>query len=240
MNSGERGSSVVHITTTRVGSLPRGPELTPLLLARAAGKPYDAAEFDRVVFAAVDDGVARQVAAGVSVVSDGELGEVGYSTYMIERLSDFGGHIDRKPAADLAEVPDLARTLSVMMGSQDFVRASCIGPVKLVSLEPPHDDIRRFKAALAKHAAPDTEAFMNAASPGLITAFQVNRHYPSHEAYLADLADAMREEYETIVAAGFTLQLDYPDLAMSRHTGYQDLSEAEFLKVAAARSGVAA
>jgi 5-methyltetrahydropteroyltriglutamate--homocysteine methyltransferase len=225
---------MVRTKTTHVGSLPRGPELTPLLLARDAGKPYDAAEFDRVVAAAVDDGVARQVAAGVSVVSDGELGKVGYSTYMIERLSGFGGHIDRKPAADLAEVPELAKKLSVMMGSQDFVRASCIGPVKLVSLEPLHDDIRRFKAALARHATTETEAFMNAASPGLITAFQVNRHYPSHEAYLADLADAMREEYETIVAAGFYLQLDCPDLAMSRHTGYQDMSEAEFIKIAAA------
>jgi len=187
-----------------------------------------------VVSTAVVDGVARQVAAGVSVVSDGELGKVGYSTYMIERLSGFGGHIDRKPAADLAEVPELAKKLSAIMGSQEFVRASCIGPVKLITLEPLHDDIRRFKAALDKHAAPETEAFMNAASPGLITAFQVNRHYPSHEAYLADLADAMREEYETIVNAGFYLQLDCPDLAMSRHTGYQEMSEAEFLKIAAA------
>lgn len=222
------------IKTTHVGSLPRGNELTPLLLARDKGEPYDAAEFDRVVSAAVDEAVRHQVEAGVSVVSDGELGKVGYSTYMIERLSGFGGHIDRKPAADLAEVPDLAKKLSVMMGSQEFVRASCIGDVRLVSLQPLHDDIRRFRAALDKHAGPDTEAFMNAASPGLITAFQVNRHYPSHEAYLAALVDAMREEYETIVAAGFYLQLDCPDLAMSRHTGYQDMSEADFLKVAAA------
>jgi 5-methyltetrahydropteroyltriglutamate--homocysteine methyltransferase len=222
------------IKTTHVGSLPRGDELTPLLLARDKGEPYDAAEFDRVVSAAVDAGVKAQVEAGVSVVSDGELGKVGYSTYMIERLSGFGGHIDRKPAADLAEVPDLAKKLSVMMGSQEFVRASCIGPVRKVTLQPLHDDIRRFRSALDKHAAPDTEAFMNAASPGLITAFQVNRHYPSHEAYLADLADAMREEYETIVAAGFYLQLDCPDLAMSRHTGYQDLTDEEFVKVAAA------
>ena len=223
-----------HIKTTHVGSLPRGDELTPLLLARDAGKPYDAAEFDRVVSAAVDDAVRQQVAAGVSVVSDGELGKVGYSTYMIERLSGFGGHTDRKAAADLAEVPELTRKLSAIMGSQDFVRASCIDEVKLVTLEPLHDDIRRFKAALANHAAPTTEAFMNAASPGLITAFQVNRFYPSHEAYLAALVDAMREEYETIVNAGFYLQLDCPDLAMSRHTGYQDMSDAEFLKVAAA------
>jgi 5-methyltetrahydropteroyltriglutamate--homocysteine methyltransferase len=119
------------------------------------------------------------------------------------------------------------------MGSQEFTRASCIGPVKLVTLDPLHEDIARFKAALA--AGKDSgRAFMNAASPGLITAFQVNRHYPSHEAYLADLVDAMREEYETIVAAGFDLQLDCPDLAMSRHTGYQEASEEEFLKIAAA------
>lgn len=225
---------MAHIKTTHVGSLPRGEELTPLLLARDAGKPYDAAEFDAKVGAAVADAVRQQVDAGVSIVSDGELGKVGYSTYMIERLSGFGGHIDRKPAADLAEVPGLAKKLAAIMGAQEFVRASCIGPVKLVTLQPLHDDIRRFRAALDLHAAPETQAFMNAASPGLITAFQVNRHYPSHEAYLADLADAMREEYETIVNAGFFLQLDCPDLAMSRHTGYQDLSEAEFLKVAAA------
>ncbi|WP_333837232.1 cobalamin-independent methionine synthase II family protein [Novosphingobium sp.] len=225
---------MAHIKTTHVGSLPRGEELTPLLLARDAGQPYDAADFDAKVGAAVSEAVRQQVAAGVSVVSDGELGKVGYSTYMIERLSGFGGHIDRKPAADLAEVPQLAKKLSAIMGSQEFVRASCIAPVRKVTLQPLHDDIRRFRAALDAHAAPDTEAFMNAASPGLITAFQVNRHYPSHEAYLADLADAMREEYETIVAAGFQLQLDCPDLAMSRHTGYQDLSEDEFLKVAAA------
>lgn len=225
---------MTRIKTTHVGSLPRGEELTPLLLARDAGKPYDAAEFDRVVSTAVSDAVKQQVAAGVSVVSDGELGKVGYSTYMIERLSGFGGHTDRKPAADLAEVPDLAKKLSAIMGSQEFVRASCIDEVKLITLEPLHDDIRRFRAALDAHAAPETEAFMNAASPGLITAFQVNRFYPSHEAYLAALVDAMREEYETIVNAGFYLQLDCPDLAMSRHTGYQDASDAEFLKIAAA------
>lgn len=225
---------MTHIKTTHVGSLPRGDELTPLLLARDAGKPYDTAEFDRVVSAAVSEAVKQQVAAGVSIVSDGELGKVGYSTYMIERLSGFGGHTDRKPAADLAEVPDLAKKLSAIMGSQEFVRASCIDAVKLVTLEPLHDDIRRFRAALDAYAAPDTEAFMNAASPGLITAFQVNRFYPSHEAYLAALVDAMREEYETIVNAGFYLQLDCPDLAMSRHTGYQDATEEEFLKIAAA------
>lgn len=221
-----------HIATTHVGSMPRGQELTPLLIARDHGDPYDAAEFDAKVSAAVKEAVRHQVECGVDIVSDGEIGKIGYSTYMIERLSGFGGHVDRKSALDLAEHPALVKKLSAMMGSQDFVRASCVGPIRLVNLQPLHDDIRRFKAALAEHGREGTQAFMNAASPGLITAFQVNKYYPSHEAYLADLAEAMRTEYETIVDEGFYLQLDCPDLAMSRHTGYQDLSEAEFLKVA--------
>ncbi len=221
------------IRTTHVGSLPRGPELVPLLLARDKGEPYDAAEFDRVVQAAVDKAVARQAMAGVSVVSDGELGKVGYSTYVIERLSGFGGHSPRKPALDLAAVPELAKKLGHIMGSQEFTRASAIDKVELVNLQPLHDDIRRFRAALDEHGN-GAAAFMNSASPGLITAFQPNQFYPSHEAYLADLVEAMRPEYEAIAGAGFQLQLDCPDLAMSRHTGYQDLSEAEFLKTIAA------
>ena len=221
------------ILTTHVGSLPRGPELTPLLLAKDHGEPYDAAQFDAVVQQAVSDAVRHQVEAGVSVVSDGELGKVGYSTYVIERLEGFGGNSPRKPALDLAPLPDLRQKLAAIMGSQEFTRASCIAPVKLRTLEPLHDDIRRFKAALAAEGK-GVRAFMNSASPGLITAFQPNAYYPSHEAYLADLVAAMRPEYEAIVDAGFELQLDCPDLAMSRHTGYQDLSDAEFLKVAEA------
>ena len=221
------------IETTHVGSLPRGPELTPLLLARDRGEAYDETEVDAVVQGAVDDAVARQVAAGVSVISDGELGKVGYSTYVIERLSGFGGHTPRKPALDLAQVPELAEKLTHIMGAQEFTRASAIAPVKLVNLQPLHDDIRRFRGALDKHGK-GAAAFMNAASPGLITAFQPNQFYPSHEAYLADLVEAMRPEYEAIAEAGFQLQLDCPDLAMSRHTGYQDMSEEEFLRTIAA------
>lgn len=222
------------IDVTHVGSLPRGPELTPLLLAKDHHQPYDAAEFDAKVQAAVEEAVAKQVAAGVTIVSDGELGKVGYSTYVTERLDGFGSaHIERKPALDLAPYPDLVKKLAGIMGKQEFVRAACVAPVKLRTLEPLHDDIRRFKAALADHGK-GVRAFMNAASPGLVTAFQPNKFYASHEAYLADLVTALRPEYEAIVEAGFDLQLDCPDLAMSRHTGYQDLDDAAFVKVAAA------
>jgi 5-methyltetrahydropteroyltriglutamate--homocysteine methyltransferase len=219
------------INTTHVGSLPRGDELVPLLLARDHGQAYDPAEFDAVVQKAINEAVDKQIEAGVSIASDGELGKVGYSTYITERLSGFGGDVPRKPALDLAPLPEFRKKLAAVMGDQEFVRAACIGEVKLVNLEPCHEDIRRFTKAMA---GKNVAGFMNAASPGLITAFQPNQFYPSHEAYLADLVVAMRPEYEAIAETGFYLQLDCPDLAMSRHTGYQDASEADFLKIAEA------
>jgi 5-methyltetrahydropteroyltriglutamate--homocysteine methyltransferase len=232
------------IRTTHVGSLPRGNELVPLLLARDHGQPYDAEAFDRLVQAAVNDAVAKQEAAGVSIASDGELGKVGYSTYVTERLSGFGGNVARKPALDLAPLPELRKKLAAIMGEQEFVRASCIAPVRLINLEPCHEDIRRFQKAMSGRKP---QGFMNSASPGLITAFQPNAFYATHENYLADLISAMRPEYEAITASGYQLQLDCPDLAMSRHTAYQDLTEAQFLKTAeanvealnAATSGIA-
>ncbi|MDC1160341.1 cobalamin-independent methionine synthase II family protein [Luminiphilus sp.] len=219
--------------TTHVGSLPRSDELSSLLIAKDNEQPYDENRFETVVQDSIDQAVEKQVTAGVSIVSDGEMGKVGYSTYMTERLEGFGGHVDRKPAKDLAAHPDLAKKLAAMMGSQEFVRASCIGPVKLKNLQPAFDDIQRFKLALERHGN-GVRAFMNAASPGLITAFQQNRHYPSHETYLADLVIAMRPEYEAIIDAGLDLQFDCPDLAMARHTGFQDASDPEFIKIAEA------
>ena len=222
---------MAQIETTHVGSLPRGDRLTPLLLARDRSEDYDEADFDSAVQSAVTEAVDLQIAAGVSIVSDGELGKVGYSTYMTERLSGFGGDVPRKPALDLAALPEFRKKLAAVMGDQEFVRAACIGPIKLVNLEPCHADIRRFTKATEGKSI---KGFMNAASPGLITAFQPNQYYLNHEAYLADLVVAMQPEYEAIAAAGFQLQLDCPDLAMSRHTGYQDATEEEFLRVAEA------
>jgi 5-methyltetrahydropteroyltriglutamate--homocysteine methyltransferase len=219
--------------TTHVGSLPRSMELARMLIALDHHQDVDREAFDVLVQAEVTLAVKKQVDAGVSIVSDGELGKVGYSTYITERLSGFGGHCERKPALDLAAHPDLARKLAAIMGSQEFVRASCIGRVELVTLEPLQDDLRRFKAALQACGRP-MRGFMNSASPGLITAFQPNRFYPTHETYLADLAEAMRAEYEAIVEAGLDLLLDCTDLALSRHSGYQDATEAEFLNIAEA------
>lgn len=219
--------------TTHVGSLPRSMELAQMLIDIDHHRDVDMESFDQLAQREISAAVQTQADCGVSLVSDGELGKVGYSTYITERLSGFGGHCDRKPARDLANHPDLAKKLAKIMGDQEFVRAACIDKVQLVTQAPLHDDIRRFRQALDACSSP-VKGFMNSASPGLITAFQPNQFYPSHEAYLADLADAMKAEYEAIVDAGFDLQLDCPDLAMSRHTGYQDATEEEFLKIAEA------
>jgi 5-methyltetrahydropteroyltriglutamate--homocysteine methyltransferase len=214
-----------------VGSLPRSQQLSDILLKKDHGEPVDPQEFDRTVQQAVEENVERQAATGIDVVSDGEASKVSYATYVHDRLSGFGGDQPRKIAIDLQDYPDFRKKMAAMAGTQSFKRSCCIGPVAVRDREALRRDLANFRAALAKVRV--TEGFMNAASPGLVTAFQPNQFYPTHEAYVEAVAEAMKEEYEAIVAAGFVLQLDCPDLAMARHTGFQDLTEAEFLRRAA-------
>ncbi|HEX6997266.1 MAG TPA: cobalamin-independent methionine synthase II family protein [Gammaproteobacteria bacterium] len=216
------------ILTTHVGSLPRGPEVVDLLYKKEKGEPYEQAALDAAVTRAVDEVVGKQVAAGIDVVSDGETSKVGYSTYIKDRLSGFAGHHPRPPHLDLAPHPDFREAMARMIGPQTFRRAGCVGPIELTNREEMQKDIANLRAAVAKHRP--VEAFMNAASPGVISSFQSNRYYPTHEEYVDAIAAAMREEYEAVARAGFLLQLDCPDLAMARHTGFQELSEQEFLK----------
>ncbi|MEJ0028628.1 MAG: cobalamin-independent methionine synthase II family protein [Rhizomicrobium sp.] len=214
------------ILTTHVGSLPRSQTLVDALLRKDRGEA-DAA-FDGVVRDAVFDAVARQKQAGVDVPSDGEQSKVSYSTYMMDRLTGFGGDNERRVALDLKDYPEFRQKMARMTGTQEFRRSSCIGPVAVKDLGPLHTDIENLKAAAQKNGV--AEAFMNSASPGLVTAFQPNQFYPTHEAYLAAIAEAMKAEYRTIVDSGLLLQLDCPDLAMAAHIAFQDLSEADFLK----------
>jgi len=220
--------STDRILTTHVGSMPRPQSLVDVLLRKDHGEAYDPAGYDRVIHEAVAAVVKRQVEAGVDVPSDGEASKVSYATYMMDRLTGFGGDNKRKVALDLAPYPEFREKMSRMTGVQAFRRASCIGPVTVKDLSPLKTDIDNMLAAMT--AAGVTEGFMNSASPGLITAFQPNEFYATHEDYVGALSDAMRQEYRMIVDAGLILQLDCPDLAMARHTGFQDLTEAEFLK----------
>ena len=220
--------STERILTTHVGSLPRPPDVAEVLLAKERGDATDPAAFDDTMRKAVADAVARQREAGVDVVSDGEMSKIGYATYMKDRLTGFEGDSDRQVSLDQAPYPAFREKMQRLTGPQPFRRPRCVGPVAVADREPLRRDIDRYRAALQGADVADT--FMTAASPGVISAFQPNDYYPTHEAYVRAVGEAMREEYEAIVEAGFVLQVDCPDLAMARHTAFQDLSETDFLE----------
>ncbi|HEV8438912.1 MAG TPA: cobalamin-independent methionine synthase II family protein [Methylomirabilota bacterium] len=221
--------SAQRILTTHTGSLPRPPDLTAMLQALDAGTAPDPAAFDDRVRRAVADVVRRQVEAGVDIVNDGEQGKVGYSTYVRHRLSGFGGRSAAPMRADWADFPAAAARLG---RSTAVARPSCNGPIDWKDRTAVEKDIANLSAALTQGQA--TEAFMTAASPGVIAHFLGNEHYPSRDAYLARLVDVMKDEYDAIHRAGFVLQVDCPDLAMGRHLAFADLETSEFLKIAAA------
>ena len=216
------------ILTTHVGSLPREQGVVDQLFRRERGEPYDKAEFDRTMERAVADNVRKQALIGIDVVSDGEASKIGYATYIKDRLTGFDGDSPRQVALDLKDHPEFVSRMGIFAGKQTFKRQSCVGPIQFVGFADLEKDILNLRAALVKYGA--YEGFMNAASPGVVSAFQPNRYYPTHEAYVEAIGEAMRVEYETIVKAGLVLQIDCPDLAMARHTGFQDLTELEFLK----------
>jgi 5-methyltetrahydropteroyltriglutamate--homocysteine methyltransferase len=220
------------ILTTHVGSLPRPPELKELLVSKDQSQSYDKAALDRLTRQAVFDIVKRQAQTGIDIVNDGEMSKPGYSTYVADRLSGFAGHEPAMPRLDTREHPNFLAAYERMTGAMNVARRSvCVGPVAIRDRAPLEHDLTNLKDALAQVQV--AEGFMTAASPGLVPVFQTNRHYPSHEAYVEAIAAAMQDEYEAIVRAGFVLQLDCPDLAMARHTSFQELGEAEFLKRAA-------
>jgi 5-methyltetrahydropteroyltriglutamate--homocysteine methyltransferase len=226
--------STDRILTTHVGSLPRSAAVTNVVFGREQGKSVSAQEFTDVIGSAVKDVVRKQVDAGVDVVSDGEMSKISYATYIKDRLTGFDGDSTRDPPADLEDYPNFLRKLASAGGTPTYRRPRCVGPIAVKSLEPLHDDLAFFRAALAGQSgqAP-VEGFMNAASPGVIALFQPNDYYPSHETYLAALGDAMQAEYEAIVNAGFVLQIDSPDLGLGRHTLFKKRSLPEYQKLAA-------
>ncbi|MEY1554784.1 cobalamin-independent methionine synthase II family protein [Yoonia sp. R2331] len=219
------------ILTSHVGSLPRTQEVVDFIFAREHGHAYDAGAFDAAMTAAVDETVRKQKLAGVDIVSDGETSKISYATYVKDRYTGFDGDSPRNAPADLKQFPSFLKRLADDGGTPQYARPMCVGEVKSKGQGELEKDIANLKAAMAAHGV--DRGFMNAASPGVISLFLQNDFYKTREAYLAALADAMKAEYETIVASGLDLQLDCPDLALSRHMLFNDLSDDEFLKIAA-------
>ncbi len=225
--------SVDRILTTHTGSLPRPPDLVQMLVAHEAGQGDEAA-LARRVREAVSEIVHKQADAGVDVLNDGEMGKSLYSTYVKDRLTGFGGKGEMIGMGDLVDYPEYAQKMYRDMGADpDAVAMSmpaCIGEVRVRDHDQVRADIDNLRAATEGVKAADV--FMSAASPGVIALFLRNQYYPSHEAYLGALADAMKEEYEAIARSGFVLQIDCPDLAMGRHIQFPDESLEEFRRVA--------
>ena len=227
-------TSTDRILTTHVGSMPRPQAVVDQLFAQDQGQAYDQAKFDQVMRQAVRDVAAKQVAAGVDIISDGEMSKISYATYIRHRFTGF--EIDEVPRAtpkDLDDFPAYKQRLADAGGTPKYHRPVVREAITIKDLSPLEKDIENLLAA--KEAAGATEAFMNSASPGVIAVFQPNEYYADDEQFLAALAEVMKVEYEKITQAGLILQVDCPDLAMGRHIRFRDVDTATFKKAAQAQ-----
>jgi 5-methyltetrahydropteroyltriglutamate--homocysteine methyltransferase len=215
--------------TTHVGSLPRPQDLMEFMWAREDGIPIDRAALEERVARGVEEVVARQVQAGVDIVNDGEWPKPSYATYVKDRLNGFGGTGNSFVFQDIEDFPQTKARVFADPGRKHRKTPACNGPISVIDANAPRRDAERLQRALAKTRP--TGAFMTAASPGVTAFFFRNEYYPSHEEYVFAIADAMRHEYEAIVAAGLMLQIDCPDLAMGRHTQFKDLDLPAFREV---------
>ena len=218
------------ISVTHVGSLPRKQEVVDFIFARENNQKYNQDDFDNVMNKAVRETVKKQVDSGVDIVSDGETSKISYATYVKDRYNGFSGDSPRNPPADLKMFPSFLKRLADDGGTPTYARPMCTERVSSKGQVDLNKDIFNLKTAMKTCNV--SRGFMNAASPGVISLFLQNQFYNSREEYLAALADVMKTEYETITGSGLYLQLDCPDLALSRHMLFNDFSDDEFLKIA--------
>ncbi len=217
------------ILTTHTGSLPRPEDLIQIMWAKGDGIPVDEKALEERVAAAVDEIVGKQVAAGVSIVNDGEMSKPSYATYVKDRLAGFGGDsIQNYFFADLEAYPKSKEIVAGNPGRRKRSAPACNGPISVSDTEAAALDMVHLNDAVRKREV--TGTFSSAASPGVVSIFFGNEYYKTDEEYVFAIAEAMRHEYEAIVAAGATVQLDCPDLAMGRHTTYADLDLAGYRK----------
>lgn len=217
------------ILTTHTGSLPRPDDLIRIMWAKGDGIPVDERALAERVSAAVREVVAKQVAAGVSVVNDGEMSKPSYATYVKDRLHGFGGDsVQNYFFGDLVDYPRSAQMVADNPGRRKRSAPACNGPISVKDAAAAADDMKNLVAAAGEAGVSDI--FSSAASPGVVTIFFGNQHYGSDEEYVFAVAEAMRHEYEAIAEAGAFVQLDCPDLAMGRHSAYAELDTSEYRK----------
>jgi 5-methyltetrahydropteroyltriglutamate--homocysteine methyltransferase len=220
--------STHHILTTHTGSLPRPSDLVDIVLRQEAKQPVDEEVLAMRVRSAVAEVVLKQAEIGITFLNDGEQGKPGYSIYMKDRLTGFEG--ESTAAAVSGEAKDFPEYSARRAGRASPMRPACTGPIAWKNRDAVRKDIENLKDAIK--AVKAEEVFMTAASPGVVPHFMKDQYYGSEEKYLYALADALKEEYDAIHRAGFVLQLDCPDLCMSRHNRFSDLSTTEFKKIA--------
>jgi 5-methyltetrahydropteroyltriglutamate--homocysteine methyltransferase len=222
--------STERFLTTHTGSLPRPDDLIRIMFAKEEGLPIERAPLEARIRSAVAEVVHKQAEAGIDVIDDGEVSKPSYATYPKDRLAGFDGASQALQYQDLVDFPGMAQRVFGDPGRARRKTPACTGPITLRDARAGQVDAENLNAALAQVKA--AEGFLTAASPGVISLFFRNDHYPSHEAYLFAIADAMRAEYETVANAGFVLQVDCPDLAMGRHIQYAGLGLDEFRAMA--------
>jgi 5-methyltetrahydropteroyltriglutamate--homocysteine methyltransferase len=220
------------ILTTHTGSLPRPDDLIRMMWAKGDGIPVDEGALARRVGAAVHEVVERQIDAGVSIVNDGEMSKPSYATYVKDRLHGFGGEsVESYFFADLVDYPGSAELVAANPGRRKRTAPACTAEISVRDRAAIELDMATLGDAVAGVDVAGT--FTSAASPGVVSLFFANQFYATDEEYVFAIAEAMRHEYETIAAAGATVQLDCPDLAMGRHSAYVQLDLAEFRRRAA-------
>ncbi len=218
------------ILSTHVGSLPRKKDLLKFIFARDNGEAYNEKEFLNCLGSSCDEIVRRQVESGIDIVCDGEISKISYSTYVKDRYTGFSGDSPRNPPEDLKLFPEFLERIAKFGGTAQYKRPVCTSEIKSKGRNEVSVDIKNLKSAMEKHDV--KRGFLNAASPGVISLFLQNEFYKTREAYIAALADAMTDEYETIVNSGLDIQIDCPDLGLSRHMLFPELSDEEFIKIA--------
>ena len=216
------------IKTTHVGSLPRSNELSDLLFKKDKQEKIDVNNFDEIVKRDVKKIVKKQINLGIDFISDGEMSKISYATYVKDRIDGFSGESERKAPQDLDDFPSFKERIARSGGTPTYTRPCCTHELKIKDALSLTKDINNFKSALEENN--HKQAFMNAASPGVISAFLPNKFYKDDDEYLDALSNIMAAEYEEIVSNDINLQLDCPDLALARHMTFKDLSEVEFLK----------